>query len=596
MTEVGPGSRARVVPAEPPKIIVAAAFAIIAVALAFPSVSRLHTSVAGNSGDSLLNLWIIRSVQTGLPHGWHALWSAGIFYPAPNTLAYSDALLPVALLHWPLRLALGDALAFNVIYLGSWVLSSWCVYRLAQRVVSHWAAAFVAALAFTYSSIRLVHHGHFQLVVGGALVTLTLLVLLRLLEAPTWAHGVTLGVAFSTVALTASYYGAMTAVFAAVVVGGWFLAQQRAPSRAQITALAVAAVLVLVIVAPIGVQYLRMQRDPHFRRPFDPQAAAHVGDFLATADSSYVLRHIPVVGPRSSPSRGIENRLFPGAVALVFGSIGGVVVARKLRRRRWRDARVRELVLVAVAGGLVTILAFGDWFVVGHHRVWLPFALFRRAVPGFAGIRAESRLALGGELALALFAAVGIDRVLIPLRRVTQAIVFAVIVGALLCESAMGLQFVRVPTARDDGGIDQALRRFPHGAVLELPIRSAATGGIAWGYVETPRQLAAIRDGDPRLNGYSGFQPAGFDTEARTLNRFPDPSAIVLARALGVRYVVLRTHLVGPVTPELVTTQLNGDGIGVYRNETARRIIAAIPPRDVSRVEAEAGGYVIQLR
>jgi Protein of unknown function DUF45 len=73
-------SQGRVAPAEPPKIIVAAASAVIAVALAFPSVSRLHTSVPGNSGDSLLNLWIIRSVQTGLPRGWHALWNAGIFF------------------------------------------------------------------------------------------------------------------------------------------------------------------------------------------------------------------------------------------------------------------------------------------------------------------------------------------------------------------------------------------------------------------------------------------------------------------------------------------------------------------------------------
>ena len=32
-------------------------------------------------------------------------WDPPIFYPAPGTLAYSDTLLPVALVHWPLRLS-----------------------------------------------------------------------------------------------------------------------------------------------------------------------------------------------------------------------------------------------------------------------------------------------------------------------------------------------------------------------------------------------------------------------------------------------------------------------------------------------------------
>jgi hypothetical protein len=79
---------------------------------------------------------------------------------------------------------LGDVAALNLISLGAWVLSSWCTYRLARRFVAHWGAAFVAAFAYTSAVIRLVHQLHFQLVIGGALVPLALLLLLRLLDAP----------------------------------------------------------------------------------------------------------------------------------------------------------------------------------------------------------------------------------------------------------------------------------------------------------------------------------------------------------------------------------------------------------------------------
>jgi hypothetical protein len=95
-----------------------------------------------------------------------------------------------------------------------------------MRVTRTWGAAFVAALAYTYSTVRLVHHEHFQLVVGGALVPATLLAALRCLEAPSAKRGLVLGLAFTALALTATYDAALMAVMLAIVAGGW--TEQRA--------------------------------------------------------------------------------------------------------------------------------------------------------------------------------------------------------------------------------------------------------------------------------------------------------------------------------------------------------------------------------
>ncbi len=590
-------SRARTAPdtaAEPPPVLLLALFSLLAVGLTFPNVTRLRTFVAGDSGDSILNLWIIRRVEIGLPHGWNAFWNAPIYFPAHRTLAYSDTLLPVALVHWPLRTVLGDVLAFNVVYLGAWVLASWSTYRLARRVTRHPVAALVGALAYTYAALRLVHHAHFQLVVGGALVPLCILALVTMLERPSPVRGALLGVAFAAVALSASYYGALMAVVIIVVAGGNLIWSRGSDTRACIRGLVAAVGVTAVLVGPIALEYVSLQRHPEFRRGFEPASAAHVGDFLSTGPSAYVLRHVPAISPRSRPSsRGIENRLFPGFVALVFGAAGAVVLIR--RRRRWRDPPWLDLVLLCAAGAVLLILSFGDWVTLHGHRVYLPFVVFRHLVPGFAGIRAVARLALGAELALALVAAVGVDAALARMRVSVRGAAGLAIAGVVVAESAMGLTLVRVPTVRDDGGVAQALRALPRGPVLELPIESSARGSV-WPFVEAPRQLLALHDHDPRVNGYSGFQPKGFDALAATLDAFPSPSALAAARALGVRYVVIRTALVGPVTPSVLTPVLAADGAGRYDATTAGAIVDRIPPGALQAPPRPLpGGYLLEL-
>jgi hypothetical protein len=240
------------------------------------------------------------------------------------------------------------------------------------------------------------------------------------------------------------------------------------------------------------------------------------------------------------------------------------------------------------------VLSFGDWFDLAGHRVPLPFAWLRHTVPGFAGIRATSRLSLGGELAVALFAAIGLDKLLRRLQqRPKLALVATIALSAtVIAETAMPLFFVSVPTTQNDGGIDRALHALPAG--VELPIESD-TSGYAWPFVEAPRQLLAIHDGDARVNGYSGFQPPNFSARAALLNRFPAPDAITEAQHSGVRYIVLRTALVSTDLPADQLQHLNTDGIGRYTLAHAQTIIHNLPPNIAIHTERLPGGYLIQI-
>ena len=589
------GHSEEVTPREPAPILVIAAFTVVAFVLAFPNPTRLRSSIVGSSSDALLNVWIMRSVQHALPLGWHALWNLPIYHPAPNTLAYSDTLFPVALVHWLLRLPLGDTIAFNVIYVGVWVLSSWWMYRLAGRFVGYWGAAFVAALVYTYSSVRLAQHVHFQLVVGGALVPLVLLVFVRLLERPTPLRGAVLGLTVASLILTASYYGPMMAMIVVIVAGGWLVLRRPAPVRDFARAVAVAAVVVAALDAPFVYKYLMLERDPYFWRSFEPFRAAHVKDFLAGGAHNYVLSHVPFLSTYTRPTVDVEHRMFPGFVAITFGVIGIGVCVHRWRRSGIRSGRRPELFLLGVAALVFLVLSFGDWSVIAGHRVTLPFTFFRGHVPGYAGVRALSRLALPAELVLALLAAVGIQAVVRhmgPRQRLLVTIALSVLVVA---ESAVAIQFIRIPTSRDDGGVDIALRHLPQGTVVELPIASPAAP-LNWLYIEPSRQLLALRDSDPRINGYSGFAPPGFVSLAAALNTFPQRRALDALRKMSVRYVVIRTRLVGDVTPSDYRETIEADGVGRYQDATARRLIAELPPNLVSHIQKLPGAYLIELK
>ncbi len=303
----------------------------------------------------------------------------------------------------------------------------------------------------------------------------------------------------------------------------------------------------------------------------------HRDDLAAAGYHNYLLRHVPIIEPRSrATSRGVENRLYPGTVALVFGIAGVVVLARRVRTRGWATP-TRTLLLIGLAGVACFVLAIGDWMHIGGQRVALPFALlptFRaRLCRDPCGVEARTRQPTRAPLA----AAVGVSAFL-SRARPRARLALAIVLATFVClESAMPLSFAHVPTSADDGGVDSALVGRPAGVVLELPIASAASG-VVWPYAEAPRQYAALRDGDERVNGYSGFQPKNFDGTAALLNDFPSPSALADAHRLGVRYVVLRTQLVGPLTPSVLTGEIAAGGAGRYTAVSARKIVAGMPP------------------
>lgn len=578
-------------------------FVALAVAMAFPQVSRLTTHVPGDYGDAMLNLWILRWVAHAAPQGWAQMWDTNIFYPADNTLAWSDPLLALVPVHWAFERLTGSiALAFNLVYLLGWTLSLWFTYRLALHLTGRHGPSVVAALAFTFATPRLSHTGHWQLSATGWMVPLILLLVVRYCRRPRLRDGLGLGLALAALTVTSSYYGVMMALTAVVVLVGYGLAKRPRPFWRYLGGLAAGGAVALVVVAPVALRYQELLEDPYFKRDAEPAFSAHLEDFLAPDQESYLLADLPPFESRAF-NRSVENRLFPGTVAVVLGAVG-VVALVATRRHHRRDRKVAGpclphllekadvTVVLALLGAGVTmfVLAFGrykDWF---GQEVTMPYRTLELVVPGLEAIRSTARFVIVAQCVLAVLAALGLVWLLRRFRPRTMLVVSAVLGLVVLAESATPPGIVQLPDEPRFLAVNQALAERPPGVVVELPMGNPSDGHL-WAFIEAPRNFLSTWDWNERVNGTSGYGPEGFEQVANDLETFPAPGAFERIDRLGIRYVVLRTAAVGG--PD--STALSRDGKAAYLPFTVRKMLADAPDERIASVERHGDAVLVEI-
>ena len=137
------------------------AYIIISSYFLFPLLKDIrHTLIPG---DGLFTSWTIGWDIHSILHDPLNLFNANIFYPHKNTLAYSEILLPPALLGLPVYLLTGSLLfTHNTLILFSFILSAWGAYLLARHYTKNHYASFIAGLIYGFATYKFANLGHFQ--------------------------------------------------------------------------------------------------------------------------------------------------------------------------------------------------------------------------------------------------------------------------------------------------------------------------------------------------------------------------------------------------------------------------------------------------
>lgn len=543
-----------------------------------------HASTATIAGfDPLLQIWLSEWIQHALITNPLALYDANIFYPFAQTLAYTDANVPGALIAAPLRLMTQDPVLTNtLLVLASFVFAGMGVCALILWITGNRAAALIAGIAYAFLPYRMVHLWHLNWL-EGALLPWVLLALLLLLEHPTRTRGMVLGALAGTLILVSFYFSVQLVLVCGALLIAWAIARRNSVRREHVRALTIAAVTGVVITVPLFLPYLQVRQEQRLER-----SIADAEQYKALPESYLQLPpwHTPnalqsVLGLRAGPNESlsdvgqarhvdghqhaelvIEDALFPGIIISLFA----IVALLLQRERRWMVAALLAVALVAA------LLSLGPTFGPRQgNGSGLPYGWLFENVPLFRAMRVPARLGGLADLAGVLLGGLGVATAwsLVQHRRFVQrtrwlaSTLTALLVVALVVELWGGpVPIEAIDRSQQATAAPKWLATQPPGAVMEFPAESIfadpAAASVRRHYGE--QMLRSTLNWQPMVNGNSGFIPRTYsDFIERFVGQLPRPDGTLTPRIshlsdetvrllsqIGVRYVIVHPNQYRP--------------------------------------------------
>ncbi len=502
---------------------------LLAVAHSWPLASDPARLSLNYNGDVMLNEWIVAWVQHQLPRDPLHLFSANIFHPAPDALAFSEPLIVPAVIGAPIRILGGSpVLVHNLLLLVGMTLTMLGCYALVHAWTGDALASLLAGSAWAFNTQSLTRLEHLQAHHAYG-VPLALLAADRLITTGQIRHAVLLALWMAVMAYTSGYLVVFTTIALAVLV------VVRLPPVRVHASFALAALMAGVAILPVYLPYRRAANQQQMVRTLD--SVSEYSALLNGYWASYSHLHHwlwNAAAPRESP-----DAYFPGIIVAVLA-----LAAIVLQLRRGADPSMRRRVLVmasiCIAG---CVLSLGTRTPVYG---WL-YAVF----PPLAGLRAAARFGVLFMLGAGVLAGVGLATLRRSKAMPRYTTAAAAVLVLLVNVEALRAPFAYVPF-RGIPGIYAMLADEPGPVVLvEVPFYPPQAVFENAEYV-----LNSTAHWRPLMNGYSGYTPRSYRDYADVFWYFPDPAAVDAIRAAGATHLVLHPERFGNEAQETLQRAL----------------------------------------
>ncbi len=540
-------------------------FTVLTLIFLIPLTGSLAES-AVNEGDDLQQMWSMGWVIHALTTGPANLFNANIFYPYPNTLAFSDHLIGQSLFSLPVVLLTGNlVLGYNFSLILSFILSGWGCYLLVKAITGNRLAGLFAGLIFAYAPYKVGHLSQLNLL-STQWIPFCFLFFRKILtldqKQKAWRHGwgpvFLFALFFVLNSLSSTYYLFFILPLLGIYFVLYHLFSWRWPSPKVLIHLGVALGLSFIVLWPSFIPYLQLSLEQSAERtPREvEQFSANYRFYFGVPEENFFWGKILF----KYGGLGGERKLFPGALALLFGflALGGPFLAKWLSRRKKSFTTQKEnssslnyepYIFLAI-GIFSLLMSFGLVLHLKGLEVPMPYRFFYDYFPGWKGLRAAMRFGLFVLLATAVLAGLGVAFIW-PLlktwfisRKVTP--LAPAVLGILLLFGTFGEY--RSDLTRINPGIlpnpPQVYRWLGEpsnrGTVLELPMPN-------------PGALPSIRDyystfnWQPMVGGESGYLPPVYNDLFALSQDLAKPESLAIFQGLGVRWLVY--HLADENTP-----------------------------------------------
>ncbi|MBE7469697.1 MAG: hypothetical protein HS114_11220 [Anaerolineales bacterium] len=531
-------------------------YTLLTLLLTHPLLFNLTTAVPNDIGDPLLNTWILAWDSHALLTDPLNLFNANIFYPLPNTLAYSEHLLSTALLALPFQLITAEPIAaYNLSLLIAFPLAAFGMYLLILRWTRCRSAAFIAGLIFAFAPYRFAAIAHLQLLTFQWLPLAWLSLDLYLKKGSDSSQPPTPNprplLIFLLLQLLASWY---LALYTLLTLGLYLLAAffTRRLSRPAFLRLIFLFLISIFLTLPFAWPYFSLLDALRAARPLSLalSLAAAPTDFAAAAPFNQLFG--PLTGAmRTRPGFTEENTLFIGFVAPLLALIALLrFTIYDLRFTIYRSrithhaSRITLPTSFTIHPSPFTIYKLLPLLILLLLSLTLtfptPYAALAQLIPATTIIRVPPRWIIPALFALAVLAGIGyacvkcqVSSVKCQVSRTTphaSRIIFFLTCALLLVETFS----VPLPLAsvENRASLNPAYHWLAEQrgdlALIELPLRSAP----APEYPEVKRLYASTLGWWQLVNGYSGYTPPRQPALAQSLANFPDLESITTLQNL----------------------------------------------------------------
>ena len=438
------------------------------------------------------------------------LFDGEIFWPARQTLAYSDAMLAPAVFAWPLlAIGLTPLAVLNVLTLAGVAGSAAAAYVLARRLTGSTGGAVVAGLVFAFAPYRRDHLQHLELQ-WAFWMPLALWAWHRALEGGR-APDALLCAAFVLLQLLSSvYYGMFLAVAMAVICPLTLVWRRGRVGRGALGGLVAGAVVVAVAAAAYHRPYALARELVGERDPAEAaRYSADVSSYLAATPDNVLY------GVLTESLGNNEKRLFPGITPIALSIVALV-------------PPVPPVALIYCAAMAVA----WDASLGPSGRVYL---LLRAWLPPFRSVRAPARFAIIVLLGMSVLTAIGVARI----ARMASGRFVIIAAGAMLV-----LEYATTPLTiqwipREPPQLYTWVSEQPRQVTLELPVPRPTELPLHDAFY----MYAQTWHWQPLANGYSGHYTQAYMDLLNALVGFPDERASAAMARTGIERVILHREL-----------------------------------------------------
>jgi hypothetical protein len=362
----------------PAALVVTAVYVVLAFLLTIAVWRAPSTTYVGEGPDPVQAMWGIGWVPFAAGHGLNPLVSTYMNSPVGLNLLWADAYaIPMGAVLWPVTLALGAPVTYNLVVTLSLALAAFVAYLVIRRWVPGVVAAALGGLLYGFSPYMTAQYfGHISLVLSAVTPPLALMlvdeIVVRQRRRPLMLGA--LAAALAVLQFFISQEVLLTEMIAAaiviIVLAISHPDQVRARAGFAVRTLGIAAVAALVVLAyPTWLQF------------FGPghvviSGAVHGTDTYVTDAANFV---VPTVTQLISPQGAVSISSHFSGNASEWDAYLGVPLVLLLVVATVRFWRVPVIRTAGIVAAIIALLSLGPHLHVAGHQIsalplpwWIP--------------------------------------------------------------------------------------------------------------------------------------------------------------------------------------------------------------------------------